>query len=199
LFDSCSDEFDSRLVDTLKYQVPQLLYDAVCKYSDSCTRKLDILDMGCGTGLCGVAFSEVINSMVGVDLAPRMLEKAGERGVYTELIRADVCQALEQCTQSFDLVLSADVFVYIGDLKKVFDLTARRLIPGGLFAFTIEVDNRIQDFELRSTGRYVQSFDYIHRLAEVCGFEEICCLPISGRNERGKPVSGGLVILRLTA
>ena len=76
LFDSCADEFDSRLVDTLNYQVPQLLHDAVCQCSDVCTRKLDILDLGCGTGLCGVAFSEVVNRMVGIDLAPRMLEKA---------------------------------------------------------------------------------------------------------------------------
>ena len=84
---------------------------------------------------------------------------------------------MEQCAQSFDLVLSADVFIYIGDLAEVFDLTARRLCPGGLFAFSIEVDNRIQEFELRHTGRYVQSLAYIGRLAQVCGFEEVYCHP----------------------
>lgn len=197
LFDSCADEFDSRLVGKLKYQVPWLLFDAVSRLRGDDKKKMDILDLGCGTGLCGVAFSGFINRLVGVDLAPRMLDKAAERGVYTDFIQSDVCRALEQCGQSFDLVLSADVFIYIGDIGEVFDLVARRLRPGGLFAFSIEVDEHIQDFELRPSVRYVHSPAYIDRLARAGGFEELYCCSITVRYECGQPVAGSLIVLRL--
>jgi len=194
LFDDAAVSFDNKLVKQLGYRVPEQLFDAVRNHTG--TKKLDILDLGCGTGLCGVAFSTVIRRMVGVDLAPRMLEKARERGLYADLIQSDVCHALEECRDPFNLILATDVFIYIGALEEVFSLVVNRLSPGGLFAFSLEVNDHEVDYELRISGRYAQSMDYIRRLAMNSGFEELTYSPVTIRYECGEPVAGSVVVLR---
>ena len=189
-------EIPKELVDKLKYQAPQLLFNAVVKHIGDKEQKIDILDLGCGTGLSGASFSEHVNQMVGVDLSPKMLAKAEERGCYTDLVQADVCDAMKQCRQKFDLVLSADVFIYIGALEEVFTLTTKLLNPGGMFAFSIEKQRTGLDYRLRLTGRYAHSLDYIRRLAKAEGFEEVGYTSAVLRYERGTPVAGSIIVLR---
>jgi len=197
LFNDCAAEFDKHLVEKLGYRTPQLLFDVVSEQVNNPTEKLDILDLGCGTGLCGDLFSKLANTLVGVDLAELMIDKAKERGVYTDFIQADVCQALEKCRRKFDLMLSADVFVYIGRLEEVFARAGEHLKPGGLFAFSIEVTETGEDYELRQTGRYAHSPGYVQRLAEATGFETVSSNFCVLRYEMGKPVAGSVVALRL--
>ena len=194
LFNGFADDFDNKLVNKLSYRVPEQLFDAVCDHTGK--QKLTILDLGCGTGLCAVVFAAVINRMVGVDLAPRMLDKARERSLYAELIQSDVHCALEKCNEFFDLILAADVFIYIGALEEVFSLTIDRLTPGGLFAFSVEVSTYGCDFSLGLTGRYTQSTEYIRRLAINNSFEEVTMNPVTVRYEGDKPVAGYVVVLR---
>lgn len=196
LFNNYADRFDTDLVDNLGYRIPTYLFNAVTQHTDD-ARKFDILDLGCGTGLGGAAFSGCIGDhLVGVDLAPRMLEKARERGLYTNLIPGDVCQAMDQCTLTFDLILAADVFVYIGKLEGVFSRVAGMLNPGGLFAFSIEVSEDGDDYHVVSTGRYAQTVAYIQRLAEINRLEQMTCSPVTVRHERGNPVAGYIFVLR---
>ena len=42
-------------------------------------------------------------------------------------------------TTALDLILSADTFIYVGQLEICFELSARALRAGGLFAFSIEL------------------------------------------------------------
>ncbi len=198
-FDGFAEIFDNKLVGELKYKTPQHLFDAVISQVENKSKKIDILDLGCGTGLCGVAFSEIANQLVGVDLAPRMLEKAKERGLYTELVQADVCQALEQSRLNYDLILSADVFVYIGNLEKVFALSVEHLNPGGLFALSIEVKEHGDDYQLTLAGRYAHTNSYIRRLASISGVAEVSCDSVTLRYEQNKPVAGCVFVFRLLA
>jgi predicted TPR repeat methyltransferase len=197
LFNDCADKFDKHLVEKLGYRTPQLLFDVVSEQVNNSSDKLDILDLGCGTGLCGVLFSELANTLVGVDLAELMIDKAKERGVYTDFVQADACQAMEQCGRRFDLVLSADVFVYIGRLEEVFSHVGEQLNPDGLFAFSIEVNESGEDYELRQTGRYAHSPGYVQRLAEATGFEILNSNSCTLRYEKGKPVAGRVILLQL--
>jgi predicted TPR repeat methyltransferase len=195
-FDEFADHFDNRLLNDLGYKIPQHLFDAVNKQRKQ-TKQIDILDLGCGTGLSGATFSGIASQLVGVDLAPRMLAKAEERNIYTDLIEADICHAMKQVEQTFDLVISADVFVYIGALEEVFSLVRQRLNPGGLFAFSIELLESDMDYQLRPTGRYAQSHAYIKRLSIDNNFEEVSGTLVTVRYEGGKPVTGSVFVFRM--
>jgi predicted TPR repeat methyltransferase len=131
----------------------------------------------------------------GVDMAPRMIEKARQRGVYDELTAGDLTLTLKERPRSFDLILAADVFNYVGCLDDVFEVAARALRPGGLFAFTIEsIDTG--DYMLRRSRRYAQSVTYIRRLALSCGFAEVSVQKVELRKEANMPVDARLIVLR---
>jgi predicted TPR repeat methyltransferase len=193
LFDGYADRFDKHLVNTLHYAGPQLLRKAVAEVSDR--SDLSVIDLGCGTGLCGEVFRPVASKLVGVDLAPRMLEKSRERGVYDELARADIVEAMNARARSADLVLAGDVFIYVGDLAAVFDAVRTALLPGGLFAFTIEsIDDTAGDFVLRPTRRYAHSAAYLRRLASAAGLVERYMKPATLRAGEAGDVAGLVLI-----
>jgi predicted TPR repeat methyltransferase len=195
LFDGYADRFDEHLVDKLHYAGPRLLREAVAALTDR--NHLSVIDLGCGTGLCGVLFRPVAPRLVGVDLAPRMLEKSRSRGVYDELVRADVVDALRHRPTSADLVLAADVFIYVGDLAPVFDAVRTALLPGGLFAFTIEsMDDDAGDFVLRATRRYAHSGGYVRRLAAEADLRECFMKPAVLRAGEAGDVAGAVFVLR---
>jgi predicted TPR repeat methyltransferase len=189
LFDGYADRFDEHLVTTLHYVGPELLWDAVAAVTDRSA--LSLIDLGCGTGLCGVLFRPIASRLVGVDLAPRMIAKSRQRGVYDELVRADIVDALRQRPRSADLILAADVFIYAGELTTVFGAVRDALKPGGLFAFTVEsIDDGTGDFVLRPTRRYAHSPAYLRRLAMEVGLTEQYVKPATLRAGETGDVAG---------
>lgn len=161
-FDAFAAGFEHRVVDELGYRVPGLLVALVRSQGRS---GLDVLDLGCGTGLVGTALGPLARSLAGVDLSPRMLEEAARKGCYTALHDADIAPWLAQAgPASFDLVVAADVFIYIGDLQEIVREVRRLLRPGGLFAFSVEVCEA-GEFQLQPTGRFAQSRAYVEGLA----------------------------------
>ncbi len=195
-FDNYADHFDDKLVNELNYRTPKHIHNLVSNALPHDKRELDILDLGCGTGLCGALFNEQACKLIGVDLAPRMLSRADERGVYTELAQGDVCQYMENSTSVFDVILSADVFVYIGDLEECFSLVHAHLKPDGLFSFSIEINQDGKDYVITSMGRYAQSPDYIRRLSNENNFSEAASEEVVLRHDEGQPVPGLIFVLR---
>jgi predicted TPR repeat methyltransferase len=196
LFDNYADRFEHHLVTTLGYQGPQLLLDIV--KSANPQPPLDVMDLGCGTGLCGVLFRPLVRTLVGVDLAPRMIAISKSRNVYDTLLQSDLPPALDSRPEAFDLLLAADVFIYIGDLSPVFRSAATALRPGGLFAFTIERTDSA-DFLLLPTRRYAQSVAYIRRLSAQFGFEELASEDAVLRAGETGDVPGTVFLLRRQA
>jgi predicted TPR repeat methyltransferase len=195
LFDGCAEYFEQHLVDELDYKAPQDLYDAVSQLIDPDQKKLDVMDLGCGTGLCGPLFRGMARTMVGVDLSPGMLAVAGERKLYDQLVTGDITKELRQHEAAYDLILAADVFIYVGGLDQVFKAIGAALKPGGLFAFSIEVEEQGDDFVLRPTGRYAHSIGYIRRLAEAAGLREVRLDESVLRMDKGQPIDGYIVVL----
>jgi predicted TPR repeat methyltransferase len=194
LFDGYARRFDEHLVGKLKYQAHERLCDAVLALRPP---PGDVLDLGCGTGLCAPLLKPVAGRFVGVDLSPRMLDAARERGLYTELACEDVAAYLRhQPPATFDLVVSTDVFIYIGDLQPVFEGVRRVLRPGGLFGFSIE-STAAGDFILQPTRRYAQSPAYIERLAREHGLEVVRLDPCVIRQEKSEDIGGHIAVLRL--
>ena len=157
-----------------------------------------ILDLGCGTGLFGEQTGAFRGYLVGIDLSPKMIEKARERGIYDDLMIGDLVECLSVMDeQSFDLAVAADVFVYLGDLSDIFLQVRRILSPAGLFAFSIEtVADDAKDYVLNPSGRYAQSGNYVRQLSEQFGFVVSSSVAVTLRKDQGEPVAGSIYLLQ---
>ena len=195
-FDSFAQQFDRHLVDTLDYHIPEMLESAVRALSPPA--QLDILDLGCGTGLCGERLRDLARRLVGVDLAPRMLEVARGRGCYHELVQAEIVQYLPlQARASFDLVMAADVLIYIGDIGQLMSELARVLRAGGWFAFSIEQPSAACDsYRLETSGRYAHALAYVRALARTHGLTERSCREVAIRTHGAQALPGQLLVLQ---
>ncbi len=70
-----------------------------------------ILDAGCGTGLAGAALHKLgVSTIDGNDLSVEMLDVAREKGVYRNLIEADMTGRLPYEDDTYDGILSIGVF-----------------------------------------------------------------------------------------
>src|SRR5690348_9789278 len=138
VFDRFAESFDEQLLKNLDYRAPQVLVDALIGVLGVAEGALDVLDAGCGTGLCGPLIRPHARRLDGVDLSSGMLEKARLRGGYDELVAAELTAYLKEHPQTWDVVLSADTLVYFGDLAEVLAATHAALRPGGRLAFTLE-------------------------------------------------------------
>jgi len=165
LFDEYAATFDKALVEGLNYSAPQKLFDVVTELSDK--RKIKtfqtVLDVGCGTGLCGPLFKNMSDTLVGVDLSSEMVEYARLRGVYDELLVEEITESFARYSdtenktlfRSVGLIVAADVFVYSGELEGVFKSSAQALKKGGWFAMTLERLFRNETAEAEATEKSV--------------------------------------------
>jgi predicted TPR repeat methyltransferase len=190
-FDNFAPTFDAHLK-ALGYTAPSAL---AAMARSRTIGPLDVLDLGCGTGQCGRALAQQKRHLTGVDLSEKMLAQARALGIYDELHVAEVHAWLRDSTAArFDLIIAADVFIYIGALDDLFQDAARCLRPGGLFAFSTE-ECEPADYTLRPTGRYAQSEAYIRRLAEPA-FTIVAADPATIRLEMGNPLAGRFYLLQ---
>ena len=195
LFDWYADRFDDHLQVRLKYQTPALLCQQIMRFEPG--TGLNVLDLGCGTGLCGPLLKPIASSMTGVDLSSNMLEMARKRGLYDDLVCSDLTSFIATQIQHYELVVATDVFIYVGALEAVFAATRRAMRAQGLFAFSFETSES-EDLVLRPTRRYAHSVAYIHKLAAAHGFTVLLLEPSVIREEGGENQDGFLAILRLT-
>jgi predicted TPR repeat methyltransferase len=195
LFDKYAPRFDKHLQDTLGYRVPEQLAEVVAQLWDG--KPLDILDLGCGTGLCGPLLRPMARTLAGVDLSAGMIEQAKARGVYDRFEIGDLAVELRKTARAYDLLCAADVLNYMGDLSITFEAAATALRPGGFFIFSVEAaeGNR---YELATDiRRYQHSKPYLEHLTSIYGFEQVQLTPITVRKESDRPVAGFLLTLRL--
>lgn len=205
LFDQYADYYDAHVKEKLQYNVPGLLRNAVGRCISTHNPAGRVLDLGCGTGLCGLYFRDLANDLIGVDISPKMAEKAKELGAYETIEIADIQDYLNRFNdptnvklERFDLIIAGDVLVYIGNLDTVFQEVAKALVPKGRFAFTTENTSSkdYKDYFLNPTGRYAHSIEYIRRLAAMNEFKIELEETIVPREHEGKPIDGRLFVLQ---
>jgi predicted TPR repeat methyltransferase len=201
-FDDFAESFDRNL-EELGYRAPQLLSDAILQ-SGALPRQtsLDVLDIGCGTGLCGPLLRPIARRLVGVDLSPNMLSKAAARAVYDQLNCAELTQWLADCGQPFDLAVAADVLCYFGDVSVAFANAAAVLAPRGCFACSLEAlppggdSSSAEPFVLRPHGRYQHDRRYVEASLSAAGLDIVSISTAALRHERQDPVVGLVVVAR---
>jgi predicted TPR repeat methyltransferase len=155
-------------------------------------RRLDVLDAGCGTGLCGQLLAPYARRLVGVDLSTGMLSHAKKKHAYDALERAELTEYLRGNRETFDMIVSADTLVYFGALQPVIAAAAGALRQGGLFVFTLEhaVDAGADvQYRLEWHGRYSHARTYVERCLAEAGLEAKGS-HATLRMEAGAPVAG---------
>ncbi len=211
LFDNYATTFDYELLNNLNYQTPKLLFDLYNKniYQNSNSRKnhnlnsLNILDLGCGTGLAAEYFKSenYSNIITGVDISQNMLNMAQQKHIYQNLIKSDIEEYLKFNTASsnnqnlFDLIILADVLVYYGELNNLFNLIKKNLAKDGHLLFSIEsLQNNSDSYLLTETGRYQHTTNYIYNQCSK-NFNIVESLSSSIRSQDQSPVLGMLFLM----
>ncbi len=193
-FDSFAASFDSKLA-KLQYRAPALVAEALAESVAEASRSLDVLDAGCGTGLCGPLISPYARRLVGVDLSESMLAQARARDVYDELVKRELTAYLRDSRGAFDAIVSADTLVYFGPLEEVVAAAANALRPGGRLIFTVEEltdDGSDPGYTISLNGRYRHTRGYLERELATANLQsEIVSAEL--RLEAGDPVAGLVV------
>lgn len=176
VFDGFAESFD-RVLHKLEYRAPALVGEALQRIGAEPRADLEIVDAGCGTGLLAQYLRPYARRLVGVDLSPKMLEKAAARAVYDDTIAAELASFLGSSPEAFDIVASSDTLVYFGDLHEVLAAARTSLRPGGRLLFTLEhalnEGEAPEGYRIHPHGRYSHTESYVRKTLAEADFESI--------------------------
>ena len=196
VFDNFAVSFDTKLAE-LRYDSPELVANAFSKIYPVANSDLDIIDAGCGTGLCGPLLAPWARRLSGVDLSAGMLEQASKRGVYSDLNKREIVCFLNDHPHEFDAMICTDALVYFAGLGAFMAASFTAVRSGGHLLFTVEaLDSEDRPHELRSSGRYAHSLAHIKQTAASAGLDRCNATAVTLRIELGRPVAGWLITLR---
>jgi len=197
VFDKFAESFDDHLA-SLQYRAPELVAQALRDALPAPAAQFDVADLGCGTGLCGPLVEPWARSLVGVDLSAGMLARAAERGAYGALVKEELVRFLAERPDSFDVLVSADTLIYLGELGPAFVAARSALRPGGTLVFTLEAapDDAPSGFALTQSGRYAHTRACVGERLAHAGLDVIGIAQASPRHEGGKAVPGWLAAAR---
>jgi predicted TPR repeat methyltransferase len=200
-FDAYAEGFEKSLIDGLGYDNPRQLHECFqrCAARKGMKNEYDHgLDLGCGTGLSGIAFKKTVTVLDGVDLSANMLLQAAEKDCYKSLYQDSIIHYLQTTTETYDFFLATDVFIYVGALDDMF--TALRAVArsNALFCFSTETLDST-GYQLQKTGRFAYSRDYIHNTAAATGWTVLTEEKTRLRKERERWIAGDLWILQMKA
>lgn len=194
VFDSFAQSFDAKL-EKLHYRAPALVAEAALRLLGEGQRQLDVVDLGCGTGLCGPLLKPWARHLAGCDLSVGMLRMARQRAVYDVLHKAELVHYLDTQPEAFDLAVSADTLCYFGDLGDAMMGATRALRAGGTLIYTVEAlpDGQAEAHHLQTSGRYAHAKAHVLSTLEAAGLLVRGIDAVDLRTEAGKPVHGWLV------
>ena len=193
IFDQCAGTFERILVKDLEYKTPELLFDLVRPYL---TEEMNVLDLGCGTGLGAQLYRPFAKRLIGVDVSSKMLEKAAEKKIYNRLEVFDILQDWG-FPQKFDLIYSSDVFVYFGNLDTIIRSASSYLVYGGIIAFSVErLEDNSMGYRLFPSSRYAHSRTYIQDCLRRHGLQLIEETKADIRKQSGNQVKGLLIVAK---
>jgi predicted TPR repeat methyltransferase len=194
LFDDYAERFDDSLIKQLEYKLPFLMKELILKLDP--TRKIfeKVIDLGCGTGLTGKELRGISNNLTGIDISSNMVAKTRELDVYDRLIVGDIVDILSSSKEKYDLFIALDVFIYIGELIKIFKTVRQCCNKNALFIFSIETQEK-DGYSLLKTARYSHSESYILKTASD-GFKLIDSQEVNLRKEKEGWIDGKIYIFQ---
>lgn len=161
LFNNYALYYEQHMQRQLHYSLPQHLASLI--HQLNLTDLQQTIDLGCGTGFSAPVLREISKKLIGVDIAAKMLAEAKKKGLYDQLIEAELVHFLQEETECYDFALAADVLPYLGDLEPLFSALTKRLISGGYFIFSTEI-TEVSSWHLQETARFSHKPAYIQEL-----------------------------------
>ena len=195
VFDNYAQNFEQSLIEELQYNTPKGLWKRFCKRFPTRTSWNQCLDLGCGTGLAGEQFSSCCQKITGVDISKEMLAVAGQKRLYSRLIKDDILHFLQITNHFYDLIIAADVLTYMGNLENLFIRCFKTTADDGIFLFSVE-ESESKTFELKQTGRFGHSCQYIKKICFTTGWNILDCHLSKLRRDQGQWIRGQLYILQ---
>lgn len=192
VFDGYSERFDEHLTGTLGYVGPRVLGGMLDTLSIQPAGRA--VDLGCGSGLSGIELRRFADHLVGVDLSERMLERAGERGLYDALHKAEVVSWLEKSSGGFGIAMAADVTSYLGDLAPFLGAVSRALLPNGILAMTVH-ERSASGFGIAVGDTYSHSFEHVETAARAAGLRIMAIERGAMRMEQKQPLPTMFLVL----
>ncbi len=199
LFDGMAEVYDQHTVRGLRYQLPKIVADKIlARYQE---KRLNVLDLGCGTGLLGVCLGRIDGFLIGVDISSKMVEQAARHNVYDRFHTVNLLEALDATPAAqYEVITALDVFIYAGDLSEAIPNAQRILQPAGDLYFSCETAPEDgPDLVLQASGRYAHKRSHVLALCRQAGFESVTAEDLVLRYEAGEPVQGFLVVARKAA
>jgi predicted TPR repeat methyltransferase len=168
LFDKYAKYYNQHLQQTLNYQLPTFLNHYLITqmkhpYFSS------ILELGCGTGLCGKILSKHTEKLIGVDISQHMLNQAKIHNDYQELHHMDCQNYLMMTSINHELIIAVDVIPYIIDLTSLIKVISTRLKTKGAFIFSTEI-SQDYPYQMQHNGRMSYHPQFINSLCQELGF-----------------------------
>jgi predicted TPR repeat methyltransferase len=195
LFDTYAPNFDADLIYKLNYKIPKELRSLLDQHIEL-HKFATTLDLGCGTGLMGVEIQGIAQNLIGVDLSQKMLKAAAKKAIYSDLVESDIIEYLAGTDKKFDLFTAADVFIYLGHLKDLFQQIAQCANSGAILLFSTEhLDG--DGYELNQTGRFSHSTAYVENICEAIGAEILCHRHCQLQKDARKSILGCLYVVRI--
>ncbi|WP_440113955.1 tetratricopeptide repeat protein [Acidovorax sp. BL-A-41-H1] len=193
MFDNMAEFYDLHMVRGLKYQLPKQVGDQILARHPE--KKINVLDLGCGTGLLGVCLGRLDGALVGVDPSMKMIEQAARHNVYDRFHTVNLHDALRETPDGLYQVIAAlDVFIYAGDVTEAIPNALRVLVPGGMMVFSFETaPEQGADLVLQPSGRYAHKRSHIEALCKAAGFASVEVRDTELREENHQPVNGFVV------
>jgi predicted TPR repeat methyltransferase len=196
IFDSSADLYDQHMVRSLRYQLPkQIAQRIIERYPDL---KLNLLDLGCGTGLLGVCLGRINGALVGVDVSTPMIEQAARHQLYDRFHTVNLLDALAETPDSlYQVIAACDVFIYVGELRQAIANAHRILVAGGHLMFSCETALETEaDLVLRPSMRYAHKRSHIQALCQAAGLVDVSIEDTDLRLENNQAVKGFVVVAR---
>jgi predicted TPR repeat methyltransferase len=197
VFDQFAAQYDNSLESNLHYRLPAQLLEfyRLIAFKQGGVR---LLDLGCGTGLVGEQFRAICSFMTGVDLSIQMVEAARNKNIYKSLYVSEIVSfLLKNQQQTYDLMISADVFPYMGDLSPVLTAAREWVMSNAYFLFSVEHDrsDAVRP-QLQKSGRFSHSSSYLESTAAAAGWNIRARKFVDLRKERGGWVKGTIYALQ---
>ena len=194
LFDDYAERFDDSLTKQLGYKLPFLMKELILKLDSKRKTFEKVIDLGCGTGLTGIELRDISNNLTGIDNSSNMVAKTRELDVYDRLIVGDIVDILNSSKEKYDLFIALDVFIYIGELTKMFKTVRQCCNKNALFIFSIEAQEE-DGYSLLKSARYSHSESYILKTASFA-FKVIYSQKVNLRKEKEGWIKGKIFIMQ---
>ncbi len=186
LFDQFAPHFEENLITRLRYCVPELMAECVLGRKNKFHR---LLDLGCGTGLSTEPFRAYVDAAEGIDLSPVMIEIAREKKIFDELHQAEIARFLQNPPHQYDLIIAADLFIYLGAMENIFKALRDGMTPDALFVFSVQKAAG-DGMTLGEDHRYSHGVAYVERCAQDAGLRILECRPTALRMDGEQPANG---------